>query len=44
MKNKILIREIPDTDFDPKHQMSRQDEYAIGKASRGTLINNSKSM
>ena len=42
MKNKILIREISDMDFDPKHQMSSLDKYGIRRASRGILVNNGK--
>ncbi len=40
MNNKILIREISDTDFDPKHQMSNLASFNIRRASRGILLNN----
>ncbi len=42
MKNKTLIREISDTDFDPKYQMGDLDKYNIRRASRGILVNNGK--
>lgn len=42
MKNKTLIREIADTDFDPKHQMGNLDKYGIRRASRGILVNRGK--
>lgn len=42
MKNKILIREISDTDFYPKHQIGDLDVYKIRRASRGILVNNGK--
>ena len=42
MKNKTLIREIFDTDFDPKYQMGDLSKYAIRRASRGILLNNGK--
>lgn len=42
MKNKTLIREISDTDFDPRYQMSSLDKYSVRKASRGILISNGK--
>jgi len=42
MKNKILIREISDTDFDPKHQMGNLDKYDIRRSSRGILVHNGK--
>ena len=40
MKNRTLIREIADTDFDPKHQMGNLDKYDIRRSSRGILVNN----
>ncbi|MFH1971782.1 MAG: NUDIX domain-containing protein, partial [Patescibacteria group bacterium] len=42
MKNIIVIHEISDTDFDPKHKMSSIDDYSIRKSARGILINNGK--
>ena len=42
MKKKTLIREISDTDFDPKYQMSNLDTYRVRKAARGILVNNGK--
>lgn len=42
MKNKILIAEISDLDFDHKHKMSSIDGYSIRKSSRGILVNKGK--
>lgn len=42
MKNKILIKEIFDTDFDPSYQMGDLDTFATRRASRGVLINENK--
>lgn len=42
MKNKTLIREISDTNFDTNYQMSDPDTYKIRLASRGVLVNNGK--
>lgn len=42
MKNETLIREISDTDFDPKYRMSSLDTYSVRRASRGILVNNGK--
>lgn len=42
MKNKTLVREISDTDFNLKHQMSSVNDYAVRKSARGTLVNNGK--
>jgi ADP-ribose pyrophosphatase YjhB (NUDIX family) len=42
MKNKTLVREIFDTDFDPKYEMGDLWKYGIRRASRGILIKNDK--
>ena len=42
MKNKIVIREISDRDFDPNYQMGSLNGYGIRRASRGVLINGNK--
>jgi 8-oxo-dGTP diphosphatase len=39
MKNKILIREITDRDFDPNYKMGELTSYSIRRASRGILVN-----
>jgi len=42
MKNKTLIKEIFDTDFDSSYQMSDPDAFKIRRACRGILINENK--
>lgn len=42
MKNKILIKEISDLDFNPKHKMGDISSYHIRRSSRGILINNGR--
>ncbi|MBI4157631.1 NUDIX domain-containing protein [Candidatus Woesebacteria bacterium] len=42
MKERILIREIKDTDFDSECQMGNMEDYKVRRASRGVLIHEGK--
>lgn len=39
MQNKILIREIFDTDFEPNYQMGNLSSFRVRRACRGVLVN-----
>lgn len=42
MKEKLLLQEIKDTDFNPEYKMGNVEEYKIRRGSRGILVKDGK--